>query len=139
MRDDASMFTNKIRRKKRRKRSVFCMRSRLSFALYSLATIGAIRRNPFIRAYSSWFAPKNPGFFRGVFTLRKELAVLTKSQLPHATPECDRQGNFSAVGQAPNEVRANTVTGLKVLLGVMLGDSHTLQLLSISQVENKTR
>jgi hypothetical protein len=43
------------------------MRGRLSFALYSFATIDPIWRNPFIRAYSSWFAPKNPGFFPGVF------------------------------------------------------------------------
>jgi len=63
MRENASMFTNKIRKKKRRKRLCFGMRSHLSFALYSFATIGAIRRNPFIRAYSSWFVPKNPGFF----------------------------------------------------------------------------
>jgi hypothetical protein len=84
MRDDASILTNKIRRKKRRKRSVFCVRSRLSFALYSLATIGSIRRNPFIRAYSSWFAPKNPGVFPGVFIKLRELAFLTIRQLPDA-------------------------------------------------------
>lgn len=81
MRENASMFTNKIRKKKRRKRLCFGMRSRLSFALYSFATIGAIRRNPFIRAYSSWFVPKNPGFFPGVFAKRKELALLTMRQL----------------------------------------------------------
>jgi hypothetical protein len=54
-------------------------------------------------------------------------------------PEYDRHGNFLPCNVLPNHVRANTVNGLKVLLGVMLGDSDTLQLLSISQVENKTR
>jgi len=38
-----------------------------SFAHYSFATTMPIQRNPFIRAYSSLFALKNPGFFMAVF------------------------------------------------------------------------
>jgi len=139
MRDDASMFTNKIRRKKRRKRSVFCMRSRLSFALYSLATISAIRRNPFIRAYSSWFAPKNPGVFRDAFIKWKEVAFLTMRRRVRGACNREHRSNFFWLSGVLGDVRANTVTSLKVFLGVMLGDSDTLQLLCFSQVENKTR
>jgi len=74
------------------------MRSRLSFALYSFATIGAIRRNPFIRAYSSWFAPKNPGVFPGVFIQRKELAFLTRRQLLQTLGNMTATATFSPWG-----------------------------------------
>jgi len=63
-----------------------------------LATIGAIRRNPFIRAYSSWFAPKNPGFFPGVFTKRKELGFLTMRRLAAALAIVSTSATFLGAG-----------------------------------------